>query len=74
MHFKAWDAGSNVVVVATVVVSPPVSLPVPPPVNLNIIDLMLLHSSYLVLDTDIFLYISKSYHHIPQNTLWDRIL
>ena len=71
-----WDAGSNVVVVATVVVSPapPVSLPVPPPVDLNIMDIMLLQSSYLVLDTDIFLYISKNYHYILRNISWDRIL
>ena len=71
-----WDDGSNVVVVATVDVSPvpPVSLPAPPPVYLNMMDLMLLQSSYLFLDTDIFLYISKNSHHILQNTSWYRIL
>ena len=76
MHFKVWDDGSNVVVVATVVVSPvpPVSLPVPSPVYLNMMDLMLLQSSYLFLGTDIFLYISKNSYHILQNTSWDRIL
>ena len=43
MHFKVWDDGSNVVVVATVDVSPvpPVSLPAPPPVYLDMMDLML---------------------------------
>ena len=71
-----WDDGSNVVVVATVDVSPvpPVSLPVPSPVYLNMMDLMLLQSSYLFLGTDIFLYISKTSHDILQNTSWYRIL